>query len=183
MVNKTYYKTKYELMNASLEDKINTCLYINSRACEQSVNKLLKDKNFNIDDIREKNIKIGALVEGEAFFHEKNQYYDVIGFMVESECEFRGNRHKTYGFRGIYFGKCDDYAPIDFDEAESLEPAGTIPNGLGDHVEILDVLSSEEEVNKVIESKNIDINHYLKQLGLLLPDKIQFKHKNKDLEK
>ena len=43
MVNKTYYKTKYDLMNASLEDKIRTCLYINSRACEQSVNKLLKN--------------------------------------------------------------------------------------------------------------------------------------------
>ena len=182
MVNKTYYKTKYDLMNASLEDKIRTCLYINSRACEQSVNKLLKNKDFNIDDIREKNIKIGALVEGEAFFHEKDEYYDVIGFMVESECEFHGHRHKTYGFRGIYFGKCDDYAPIDFDEADSLNPEGRIPNGLGDYVEIMEVLVSEEDVNKVIDSKHIDINQYLKELGLLLPDKSK-NFKEKDLSK
>ena len=169
-------------MNASLEDKIRTCLYINSRACEQSVNKLLKNKDFNIDDIREKNIRIGALVEGEAFFHEKDEYYDVIGFMVESECEFHGHRHKTYGFRGIYFGKCDNYAPIDFDEANSLKPEGRIPNGLGDYVEIMEVLASEEEVNNVIELNNVDINYYLKELGLLLPDKNK-RIKEKDLSK
>lgn len=170
-MKKGYYKTKNDLMCSTLEDKIDTLLYINAKACEQSVKNLLRNNSSSLEDIKERNIKIGPLVSGEAYYHELDQYYDVIGFLVESECEFHGNRLKTYGFRSIYFGKCNEYAPVDFDDGDSLEPTGQIPNGLGDYVEILDVLRTKEEVEKCIQENKIDINKYLKESGLLLAEK------------
>lgn len=166
-----YYKTKNDVMSSSLEDKVDTLLYINSKSCLQSMKNILRSKDNTIDDIKERNIKIGPLVYGEAYFHEVDEHYDVIGFLVESECQFKGDRTKTFGFRSIYFGKCHDMAPVDFDDGYSLEPFGQIGNGLGDHVEILEVLKTEEEVNKCIQKNNIDINKYLKDVGLLLAEK------------
>lgn len=168
---KYYYKTKTNLMSSSLEDNIDTFLYINAKACEQSLKNILRSKDRTIEDVKERNIVIGPLVEGEAYYHEVDQYYPVIGFLVESECEFNDNRIKTYGFRSIYFGNCHDTAPVDFDEGYSLEPYGQIGNGFGDHVEIMDVLKTKEEVEKCIQDNNIDINKYLKEMGLLLAEK------------
>lgn len=176
---KYYYKTKNDVITSSLSDKIDTLLYINARACQQSMKNIIRSKDFSLNDIKERNIKIGPLVKGEAFYHEKNQYYDVIGFLVESECEFKNSRIKTYGFRSIYFGKCDKTAPVDFDDGDSLEPYGQIGNGLGDFVEILEVINSKEEVEKCILDNGIDINKYLKETGLLLEEKKQI---NKEIE-
>ena len=168
---KYYYKTKNDLMSSSLEDKIETLLFVNAKSCEQSLKNILRSKDKSIEDVKERNITIGPLVYGEAYYHKVDQYYDVIGFLVESECEFNKNRLKTYGFRSIYFGKCHDYAPVDFDEGYSLEPYGQIGNGFGDHVEIMEELATKEEVEKCIQDNKIDINKYLKELGLLLAEK------------
>lgn len=176
---KYYYKTKNDVLTSTLKEQIDTLLYVNAKSCEQSLKNLIRSKNYSVNDVKERNIKIGPLVYGEAYFHEKDQYYDVIGFLVESECEFHKSRLKTYGFRSIYFGKCDKYAPVDFDEGTSLEPYGQIPNGLGDYVEILDVLVSQEKVDQCIKDNNININFYLKDLGLLLDKK---EKKSKSME-
>ena len=170
---KYYYKTRNDVMSASLDDKIDRLLYLNAKSAEQSYVSAIKSSNYALNDIKEKNIKIGALVEGEAFFHEKLQYYDVIGFLVEAEEEYHGKRYKTYGFRSIYFGKCDKYAPVDFDDGSSLDPTGVFGNGFGDYVEITDILASEDEVNKCINENKIDINKYLKELNLYLAEKSQ----------
>lgn len=177
-MKKGYYKTKNDIMCSTLADQIDTLIYLNAKSCEQSVKNLIRSNNNSLEDIKERNIKIGPLVSGEAYYHEKDQYYDVIGFLVESECEFHGNRMKTFGFRSIYFGKCDDFAPVDFDDGISLEPYGQIPNGLGDYVEILDVLRSQNEIDKCINENSIDINKYLKESGLLLAEK-RFRKKEK----
>lgn len=169
---KNYYKTRNEVMTASLEDRIDTLLFLNSKTAEVSSKTLVEtDKNFNLNDFKERNIRIGPLVYGEAYYHEVDEYYDVIGFLVESECEYKGRRMKTYGFRGIYFGECNEFAPIDFDEGSSLNPHGYIGNGLGDEVEILDVIVSQEDVDKCVVDNKIDINKYLKEVGLLLSEK------------
>ena len=182
-MKKGYYKTKNEIMCLTLADQIDTLMYINAKSCEQSVKNLLRDKTSSLEDIKERNIKIGPLVHGEAYYHEKDQYYDVIGFLVESECEFHGNRIKTYGFRSIYFGKCNEYAPVDFDDGYSLEPTGQIPNGLGDHVEILDVLRNQDEVDKCIKENNIDINKYLKEVNLYLEPTTVTNNKKKSCDR
>ena len=168
---KYYYKTKADVMSSSLEDKIDTLLYINAKACEQSLKNILRSKDNTIEDVKERNIKIGPLVLGEAYFHEVDQYYDVIGFLVESECEYKKSRMKSFGFRSIYFGKCHEMAPVDFDDGYSLEPYGQIGNGLGDHVEVLEILKSQNDIDKCIQENKIDINKYLKDFGLLLAEK------------
>lgn len=171
------------MLTSTLKDKIDTLLFINSKACEQSLKDIIRSKNYSIDDIKERNIKIGPLVSGEAYFHEKDQYYEVIGFLVCSECQFKGSRIKTYGFRSIYFGNCDDMAPVDFDEGDSLEPSGTFHNGFGDKVEIYNVLANQNEVDNCIKENNIDINSYLKDVGLLLEKNNNSSEKiNKEME-
>lgn len=169
-------------MSAQLKDKIDRLLFINAKACQQSLKNVLRSKDYSIEDIKERNIEIGPLVYGEAYFHEVNQRYDVIGFLVKSECEFKGSRITTYGFRSIYYGKCHDMAPLDFDEGDSLEPYGKIANGLGDYVEILEEFNSNEEVKKCINENNIDINKYLKELNLLLAEKSQKEKTHSDME-
>ena len=181
-MGKSYYKTKADVYSAPLKDKIDRLLYINAKSCEQSLKNIIRNKDYSLNDVKEKNLEIGPLVVGEAYFHEVNQYYDVIGFLVKSECEFKGSRLITHGFRSIYFGNCDDMAPVDFDEGTSLEPCGTIGNGLGDRVEILEELNSKEEVNKCIKENNIDINKYLKEYNLLLADRKEKKKKDKNME-
>lgn len=174
-MKRSYYKTKNALLSSTLEEQIDTLLYINAKACEQSVKNLIRVNNLSIDDLKERNIKIGPLVLGEAYYHEVDEYYEVIGFLVESECEFHENRIKTYGFRSIYFGKCHECAPVDFDEGYSLEPSGKIPNGLGDYVEIFQVLRNQNEVDKCIKENKIDINKYLEENSMLLSEKKQIK--------
>ncbi len=179
---KTYYKTKSDLMSSPLQERIDRLLYINGKACQQDLMTFFKNKNFTINDIKERNLEIGPLVIGEAYYHELNQRYDVIGFLVKSECEFKGSRRTTCGFRSIYFGKCSDSAPVDFDEGNSLESCGTIGNGLGDFVEILEEINSKEEVKKCIEENKIDINKYLKEFNLLLAEKSQKEMAHSDME-
>ncbi len=167
---KNYYKTKNDLFSSPLRDRIGTLLYLNAKTCEQNLKNIISSKNsdLSIDDIKERNINIGALVSGEAYYHETDQYYHVIGFMVESEFEYKGNRTRAFGFRSIYFSPCHDFAPVDFDEGSSLDDKGRIGNGFGDYVEIDEEIVSKDEVEKCINENYIDINKYLRELNLLL---------------
>jgi len=176
----SYYKTKADVFSDCLSNKIDRLLYINAKAIEQNLITQRRNKDFNINDFKEKNIKIGPLVYGEAYYHEKDEYYEVIGFLVQSECEYKGTKLNTYGFRSIYFGKCNEYAPVDFDYGDSLEAFGEIGNGLGDRVEIIEELNSLEEIEKCIKENSIDINKYLKKSNLLLNDKTNKKSKDYD---
>lgn len=166
-----YYKDRKEFNKDSLKQKIDRLLLIGKNDCKEYLERCAKLKDIPVNECKERNNKIGALLKGEAFFHETEEYYEVIGFMVEAEHEYDGKRKTEYGFRGIIFGKSSNFAPINFDEADSLDDCGNIPNGLGDHIEILDVLETEENVNKCIDENNIDINKYLKETSMYLEPK------------
>ena len=166
-----YYKDRKEFNKDSLKEKIDRLLLIGKNDCEEFLENYAKTKEYSINDCKERNIKIGSLLKGEAFYHELEEYYEVIGFMVEAEHDYNGKRKIEYGFRGILFGKSSSTAPINFDEAESLDDYENIPNGLGDHIEVLDVLETKENVNKCIEENNIDINKYLKESNMYLDPK------------
>ena len=104
------------MLTSTLKDKIDTLLFINSKACEQSLKDIIRSKNYSIDDIKERNIKIGPLVSGEAYFHEKDQYYEVIGFLVENKI-YVDNRFKSFekGFFAIYHSNCEPNVPLIFE--------------------------------------------------------------------
>ena len=139
------YKTKSELFETPLEKRIELLLVEHADAVAKSMRKI-KTTNLKIEDFQERNLEIGALVEGEAYCKDKN-------------------------------------LPIDFDAGESLEPTGQINNGLGDFVEISDVIISDKEVNKCIQENNIDINKYLKEKGVLLEEKKLRDKFNNNLDK
>ena len=166
-----YYKDRKEFSKDSLKEKIDRLLLIGKNDCEEYLEKYAKLKDISPNEVKERNIQIGALLKGEAFFHELDEYYDVIGFMVEAEHDYDGKRKTEYGFRGILFGKSSQFAPINFDEAYSIDDTGQIGNGLGDHIEILEELESKENVNKCIVENNIDINKYLKETNMYLEPK------------
>lgn len=176
------YKTKNEMFETPLEKRIELLLIEHADAVAKSMKKI-KNTNLKVEDFQERNLEIGALVEGEAYCNSLNKRYDVIGFMVKGENQYNNVYYTTYGFRSIYVSDDDKNLPIDFDAGDSLEPVGQINNGLGDFVEISDVIVSEKDVNKCIQENNIDINKFLKEKGVLLEEKKLREKFNNNLEK
>lgn len=164
------FRTKSEIMETPLDKRIDLLLLEHADAVAKSIKKI-KNTALKVEDFQERNLKIGALVEGEAYCKSLNKRYDVIGFLVKGENQYDNVYYTTYGFRSIYVGDENKNLPIDFDAGDSLEPVGQFQNGLGDFVDIMDVLVSEKDVEKCIEDNNIDINRYLKEKGVLLAEK------------
>ena len=65
-----YYQSMKELDNSTMEEKIKRCFDI--------------IKNSNSKDFELRPTEIGPLVRGQAYSKEFNQYYEVIGFIVEN---------------------------------------------------------------------------------------------------
>lgn len=173
---KNYYKTKNDFYSSTLEDKIDTLLYTNAKCLEQYLNTLIINKTrFSMNDIKERNINIGALLSGEVYYKEKNKHYEIFGFMVETEMIVNNKRKVSYGFRGIYFNSDDELSPINFDLARNLDDTDRIENGLGDYVELDEEIIQKRDVQKLIIDNNIDINKYLKELNLFLEEKTKHK--------
>lgn len=103
--------------------------------------------------------RFGRLLEAEAYYHEVDQYYRCVGFEVEIESQFsfgEGNKlsdlETTVGFYSIWIGKSHSAAPITFEE--SYNPFGEsnrFDNGLGDRVNVIKVIASKDEVQKIAE--------------------------------
>lgn len=99
-----------------------------------------KEKMHNDSDTMEIT-KIGdKLLIGEAYYHETNEYYKVIGLEIEvsSIYHFGEKPHKVkeVGFYSVYLGKCSNTAPYDFVEGMDFG-SSRYANGFGDHVEIM----------------------------------------------
>jgi len=85
--------------------------------------------------------KIGdKLLTGEAYYHETNEYYDVIGLEMEVcvKYHFGEEPHevKEVGFYSVYLGKCSPTAPYNFEEGRDFG-SSRYGNRFGDHVEIM----------------------------------------------
>ncbi len=67
---------------------------------------------LNIDIILK---DIDDLVTGKAYFKDQNQYYEVIGFLVDTET-YKNNKkmEDNKGMFAIYHSKCDNNAPMIF---------------------------------------------------------------------
>lgn len=145
-----YYECKEELDNSSLKDKINYLmnnLKHDFRLWENEVNYL------NID-IRLK--KIGNLVSGKAFYSDQNQFYEVVGFLVETET-YKNNKkmESNNGMFAIYHSKCDNQAPMTFFTKKENGKYAT--KGSNDYFEIENTLISEEEIENYVKQNNIKI--------------------------
>lgn len=145
-----YYECKEELNSSSLDDKLKSLvnnLSYDFKTWEKEINYL------NID-IRIKNI--GDLVSGKAFYSDQNQFYEVVGFLVETET-YKNNKKmdENNGMFAIYHSKCDNQAPMSFFTKQ--EDGKYATKGSNDYFEIENILISKEDIEKYIKQNNIKI--------------------------
>lgn len=144
-----YYQSMDELENASIEEMITRCLNI--------------IENSNTSDLKLKPNKIGPLVRGQAFSKEFNQYYEIIGFIVENDIYVDGIfNSKQCGVFAIYHSNCENTVPLIFER--NLTNEDNSFNGKrfiacnNDIVSIEDIIYDKEKVNLHLN------NHMVNQL-------------------
>mgnify|MGYP001027281437 FL=1 len=133
-----YYQSIKELEMASNEEKIKRCLDIID--------------NSNTDDLELKPMDIGPLVRGQAYSKQFNQYYEVIGFIVDNSI-YVDNLLKTQqkGFFAIYHSNCEDSVPLiferNFGENDNSFSGKKFIAGNGDTVDVKEIIMNKSLVS------------------------------------
>ena len=132
-----YYQSLNELEDSSMEDKIKRCLDI--------------IKNSNLKDFELRPISIGPLVKGQAYSKDINQYYEVIGFIVDNDIYIDNKKElKQKGFFAIYHSNCDESVPLIFERTlnnENSFDSKKFVASTDDIVDIKEVICDKEKVN------------------------------------
>ncbi len=133
-----YYQSMKELDNSTMEEKIKRCLDI--------------IKNSNSKDIELRPTEIGPLVRGQAYSKEFNQYYEVIGFVVENNIYVDNNlKANQKGFFAIYHSNCESTVPLiferNFSDKDNNFDGKYFVAGNDDRVDIEDIIYNKELVN------------------------------------
>lgn len=142
-----YYQSMKELDNSTMEEKIKRCLDI--------------IKNANTKDFELRPTEIGPLVRGQAYSKEFNQYYEVIGFIVDNNIYLDSDlKAKQKGFFAIYHSNCENTVPLIFernfsDRDNSFDGKHFIA-GNDDRVDIENVVCSKELVNSYMNESLTD---------------------------
>lgn len=142
-----YYQSMKELDNSTIEEKIKRCLDI--------------IKNANTKDFELRPTEIGPLVRGQAYSKEFNQYYEVIGFIVDNNIYLDSDlKAKQKGFFAIYHSNCENTVPLIFernfsDRDNSFDGKHFIA-GNDDKVDIENVVCSKELVNSYMNESLTD---------------------------
>ena len=136
-----YYQSLTELEQSTTEEKVKRCFDI--------------IESLNTDEFKLKPVKIGGLVKGQAYSKINNQYYQVIGFIVENNVYVdKILKARQKGFFSIYHSKCDDTVPLIFER--NYKPDENTFNckhfvaGNNDKVDVIETLISKEKVNNSI---------------------------------
>ncbi|MDO4962790.1 MAG: hypothetical protein Q4E75_01645 [bacterium] len=139
-----YYQSGRELEKSTDEEKVKRCLDIIS--------------NANTDEIELKPIKIGPLVRGQAYSSEFNQYYEVIGYLIENKI-YVDNRFKSFekGFFAIYHSNCSENVPLIFErgfkDSDNSFLGKSFVAGNNDRVDIINEIIPKEMVNENLTSE------------------------------
>ena len=133
-----YYQSMKELDNSTMEEKIKRCLDI--------------IKNSNTKEFELKPTEIGPLVRGQAYSKEFNQYYEVIGFIVDNNIYLDAElKAKQKGFFAIYHSNCESTVPLiferNFSDIDNSFDGKHFVAGNDDRVDIEDVICNKELVN------------------------------------
>ena len=101
-VNEQENRAIQELENDSMEEKIKRCLDIIS--------------NSNTSDFKLCPTKVGPLVRGQAYSKEFNQYYELVGFIIDNNVYVDNElKAKQKGFFAIYHSNCESSVPLIFE--------------------------------------------------------------------
>ena len=133
-----YYQSMKELDNSTMEEKIKRCLDI--------------IQNSNSKEIELRPTEIGPLVRGQAYSKEFNQYYEVIGFIVDNNIYLDSDlKAKQKGFFAIYHSNCENTVPLiferNFSDKDNSFDGKHFLAGNDDRVDIEDVICNKELVN------------------------------------
>lgn len=144
-----YYQCKEELENSRIEDKLDTLI----TNLSNDFKTWEKEVGFLKLDIKVK--KISDLVKAKAYFKDQNQYYEVIGFLVETETYEKGkNTEQNKGLFAIYHSKCDNLAPMTFFYNDDKDNKKYYNKGTNDYCIVEETLLSEKEITKYIMDHN-----------------------------
>ena len=133
-----YYESIDELDESSMKDKIKRCLDI------------INDSNLK--DFKLKPTHIGPYVRGQAYSKEFNQFYEVIGFIVDNNIYIDDVKDtKETGFFAIYHSSCDNSAPLIFERSIYDDNKTKYVAGNGDMMDVFEIISDEEKVNSEID--------------------------------
>lgn len=133
-----YYQSMQELDDSTMEEKIKRCLDI------------IENSNSNGLELRP--IEIGPLVRGQAYSKEFNQYYEVIGFIVDNNIYLDSElKSKQKGFFAIYHSNCESTVPLiferNFSEKDNNFNGKHFVAGNDDRVDIEDIICNKDVVN------------------------------------
>lgn len=136
-----YYQSLNELEISTTEEKIKRCLDI--------------IKNENISNFELCPIEIGPLVSGQAYSKKFEQYYKLIGFIVDNNVYLDGKFNgKQKGFFAIYHSNCDEQVPLIFERstAEDSFYSNSFIAGNDDTIDIQETLLPKDLVNANISN-------------------------------
>lgn len=133
-----YYQSKKELEKSSIEEKIKRCLDIIA--------------NANTNELELRPTEIGPLVRGQAYSREFNQYYELIGFIVDNNIYVDNDlKAKQKGFFAIYHSNCENSVPLIFErnysEKDNSFDGKHFLASTDDRVDIEDVIANKEVIN------------------------------------
>ena len=136
-----------ELDNSTMEEKIKRCLDI--------------IKNSNSKEIELRPTEIGPLVRGQAYSKEFNQYYEVIGFIIDNNIYLDSDlKAKQKGFFAIYHSNCENTVPLiferNFSDKDNSFDGKHFLAGNDDRVDIEDIVCSKELVNSYMKETLTD---------------------------
>lgn len=142
-----YYQSMKELDNSTMEEKIKRCLDI--------------IKNSNSKDFELRPTEIGPLVRGQAYSKEFNQYYEVIGFVVENNIYVdKDLKTNQKGFFAIYHSNCESTVPLIFErnysDRDNNFDGKHFVAGNDDRVDIEDIIYNKELVNSYMNDNLIE---------------------------
>ena len=137
----TVVETKKEYNSLTNEEKVRIAI----NYCKQCYNQD-DDTEFEI-------LEIGNIISGEAFYHEVDAYYELIGLQIKLKYKFDFQEDFTteIGFFPIYTGKLPDYYPISFEESYgNLDfNENSYTNGCGDEIEVDKILVKKDKLDKI----------------------------------
>ena len=136
-----------ELDNSSMEEKIKRCIDI--------------IKNSNTNDFELRPTEVGPLVRGQAYSKEFNQYYEVIGFIVDNNIYVDDNlKSKQKGFFAIYHSNCENTVPLiferNFSEKDNSFDGKHFVAGNNDRVDIEETICNKDLVNSYMNDTLIE---------------------------
>ena len=146
-----YYQSKDELKQASVEELAKRCIDIIS--------------DSNTMEMRLEPVEFGSLVRGQAYSKEFNQFYEVIGFIMDNNIYIDNQlKAKQKGFFSVYHSNCDN-VPLIFernysDEDNSFDGKHFVA-GNNDRVDIVETLINKEVIDYSINNKLSKEKEYL----------------------